>query len=363
MTTTVLNTESMTSEWIRSLPKAELHVHLEGTTRPATLLMLAERHHRLDSLPAKNEADLGKWFVFTGFPHFVEIIQAVQSLILTPEDFTLVAYEYGREMARQNIRYAELTVTPYNHLVYFKKPMVIADLLGGLEAGRQQARKEFGVEMRWVFDIPRQLGFSKDEAHRYLPETAELTLEYALAGKDWGVVALGLGGSEVNCPPEPFAHAFAAAKRQGLGSVPHAGETVGPASVGGALHELQADRLGHGVRVIESPSLLVEVLDRQVTLEVCLSSNICLHVYPQLERHPLPHLDRMGLQVTLNSDDPPLFKTNLQREYELAAQVFGYDAKGLIRLARRGFSASLAEPELKKRMLQDFDAWAAGQGV
>jgi aminodeoxyfutalosine deaminase len=350
-------------DWIRTIPKAELHVHLEGTTQPGTLLKLAERHNTLSNLPARNVADLKDWFTFTGFPHFVEIIMTVQKLILTPEDFSLVTYEYGREMAAQNIRYAELTVTPYNHINLFRKPLTIEDLLSGLEDGRQKARKEFGVEMRWIFDIPRNVAFPKDHPGTYDPRVAETTLEYALTGKDRGVIGLGLGGNEVNAPPEFFAHAFSAAKKEGLISVPHAGETVGPDSVRGALHELQADRLGHGVRAIEDPTLLAEIKQNRIPLEVSPSSNICLHVYRQIEMHPFPHLDQMGLLVTLNSDDPPLFKTNLLHEYEIAAKVFGYGKEDLMRIGRNGFLACLPDAATKQRLLAEFDSWASKQSL
>ena len=183
--------------------------------------------------------------------------------------------------------------------------MTIEDILSGLEAGRQQAAGEFGVEMRWVFDIPRNMSFSEDGA--YLPAAAEKTLEFALAGRDRGVVGFGLGGYEVSAPPRPFAHAFTEAKEAGLLCVPHAGETEGPDSVWGAVNELQADRLGHGVRAIEDPQLLALLKERQIPLEINPTSNVCLHVYRRLAEHPIAHLDRMGLLVTLNSDDPPLF--------------------------------------------------------
>ena len=303
---------------------------------------------------------LQDWFTFTDFPHFVEVILAVQNLIRTKEDFALVAYENGAAMHAQNIRYRELTVSPFNHTTVLDKGLAIDDILAGLEEGQQQAKADFGVEMRWVFDIARNFCFSAPNSG-YDHHPAEETLKYAIAGQEVGVVALGLGGAEVGCPPEPFAATFAKAKEAGLYSVPHAGETVGPASIWGAINELQADRLGHGVRAIEDPELLVLLKERQIPLEVSLSSNRCLHVYDEIAGHPFPHLDRMGLIVTVNTDDPPLFNTTLCEEYGLLADCFGYRNAGISRIARQAFEYSLAEPELKTKLLAEFDAWLVSQ--
>lgn len=347
------------AQFIRELPKAELHVHLEGAIQPQTVLELARRHQKSHALPATDLAGLKKWFVFTDFPHFVHIYMTIQDLLRTPDDFALVAYECGADMAAQNIRYREVTVTPYTHTDYQDKGLTIDDILLGLEAGRQKARQEFGVEIRWVFDVPRNLSFKINADKSYHPYPAERTLEYALAGKAMGVVGFGLGGYEVGAPPHPFAHAFIQAKKEGLLSVPHAGETGGPESVWGAIEQLQADRLGHGVRAIEDPNLLAALKERQVTLEVNPTSNVCLHVYRRLAEHPLPHLDRMGLAVTINSDDPPLFNTTLSREYLALAQEFNYTPANLARLARNAFVACGAEPNVKEHLLAQFDAWIA----
>ncbi|MCC9079002.1 adenosine deaminase [Litorilinea aerophila] len=343
--------------WIQAMPKAELHIHLEGSIQPETLLELARRHGRVHELPSDDLAELRRWFVFRDFPHFVEIYLTISNLLRTPEDFALIVHACGADMAAQNIRYRELTVTPFTHTDLQQKGLTLDDLLEGLEAGRVQARRDFGVEMRWIFDIPRNVSFQGPE-QRYDPGPAERTLAYALAGRDYGVIGFGLGGYEVGAPPEPFAHAFRAAKEAGLLSVPHAGETLGPESVWGALDALQADRIGHGVRAMEDPALLTVLRDRAIPLEVNLTSNICLHVYPRLAGHPFPHLDRMGLILTVNSDDPPLFNTDLCREYALLATEFGYGRADLARLARNAFQVSGAPPALKERLLAEFDRWA-----
>jgi adenosine deaminase len=352
--------------WIAALPKAEIHVHLEGSIEPETLLVLAARHGRLSQLPTTDLAGLRNWFVFQDFPHFVRIYMLISDLLRTPEDFALVVEACGADMAAQNIRYRELTFTPFTHTDYQRKGLTIDDLLEGLEAGRTAARARYGVEMRWVFDVPRNVSFRSPRGAAapsaigaYDPYPAARTLDFALAGRAHGVVGFGLGGYEVGAPPAPFAHAFAEAKAAGLLCVPHAGETLGAESVADAVALLHADRIGHGVRAIEDPALLTVLRDRQITLEVNPTSNVCLHVYRRLAEHPLPHLDRMGIQVTVNSDDPPLFNTNLCAEYEALATEFGYDKSGIARLARNAFEVSAAPPALKAQLLDEFDAYSA----
>jgi len=345
------------SNFIHAMPKAELHVHLEGAIQPATVLELARRHGMRHTLPATDLEGLRRWYAFTDFEHFLEVYLVIQDLIRDAQDFELIAYELGADMAAQNIRYREATVTPFTHTDFLRKGLTISDILEGLEAGRLRAKAEFGVEIRWVFDCPRQLSFRNPDK-TYDPYPAERTLEYALLGRGRGVVGFGLGGNEIGAPPQPYAHAFAAAKQAGLLCVPHAGEVDGPASVWGALNELQADRIGHGVRAIEDPDLLAVLKARQIPLEINPTSNICLHVYRSLPEHPFPHLDRMGLLVTVNSDDPPLFNTTLSREYQVIADTFGYGETSLARIARNAFTACGAEEPLKNRLLAEFDAWA-----
>lgn len=344
-----------TPEFVRAMPKAELHIHLEGAIQPATVLELAAAHGMLDRFPAQDEAGLRRWFAYRNFDHFVDIFMAIQALLRTGEDFATIAYRNGEDMAAQGIRYRELTITTFTHTHLQGKSIAIEEIWEGLEDGRRRARRDFGVEMRWVVDIPRNV--SIDDAGVYDPYCAEVTLAQAIAGMPYGVIGFGLGGNEVGAPPEPFAHAFAAARAEGLHSLPHAGENEGPASVWGALRALGAERIGHGVRSIEDPALLLYLKERQIPLEINPYSNVRLGVYPSPAQHPFPHLDRMGLFVTLNSDDPPLFNTSLLDEYALLADTFGYDRANLARIARNGFVASCAEPALKQKLLAEFDAW------
>ena len=343
----------------KDIPKAELHVHLEGSIQPSTLLKLAERHKQLDELPGTDEASIREWFRFRDFNHFLEIYFFIQGLLRTAEDLALVTYECGADMAKQSILYREVTFTPFVH-IFQNKGLCIEAMLEGLEEGRKRAQKDFGVEIRWIFDIPRNGGF--DQEGRYVPLAANETLKYALAGQEYGVIGLGLGGGEADAPPEPFAQAFARAKSEGLLSLPHAGEVAGPPSVWGALTRLKADRIGHGVRSIEDSKLVDFLAKEQVPLEVNVTSNICLSVYPSLAEHPLKQLDEKGVLVTINSDDPPLFDCNLVSEYEVLTKVMGFEKKDIIRFARNAFEVSGAEESLKTKLIKHFDDWVESKG-
>lgn len=330
------------------MPKVELHVHLEGAIQPATVLALARRHGL--PLPAEDEEGLRSWFRFTDFRHFVQIYIAISNLLRTSADFELIVYDFGREMQRQNTRYAEVTFTPYTHL-WQDKGLVAGDLIAGLEAGRQAARRDFGVEMAWVLDIPRNLSFSDGV---YTGAASDPTVEMALAWRDRGVVALGLGGNEVGAPPQPFAPAFARARAGGLRSVPHAGETSGPESIWGAIHDLQADRIGHGVRAIEDPDLVALLVERQIPLEINPSSNLALGVYPDFAAHPWRRLWDAGVYLTVNSDDPPLFGATLTQEYQVLIDHFGFTADDLERVVLNALAASFLPPDRKAVLAAEF---------
>lgn len=342
-------------QFIQQLPKAELHVHLEGSIGPGTLLELARRHNRLDSLPAGDETGLQKWFKFSDFRHFIKVYLTISDLLRTPEDFSLAVQRFGADMAAQNILYREATVTPYTHVEYQDKGLSIQDVLDGLEQGRQMVKKDFGAEIRWIFDIPRDVSFRESDGS-YNPVPAEKTLEYALLGRKYGVVGLGLGGNEVNAPAAPFAHAFEDARREGLARIPHAGETMGPVSIWEAVDQLGAQRIGHGVRSIQDPQLVKTLAERGIVLDINPTSNIRLHVYEDFAVHPFKQLDGAGVIVTVNSDDPALFNTTLAQEYRVLAKHFGYKKADLARIARNAFLHSAAEEPVKSRLLERFDA-------
>ncbi len=347
------------AEFIQQLPKAELHIHLEGAIAPETVLELAKRNNIEALLPTTDINELHRWFEYTDFEHFISVIVTIQDLIRTPEDFALIAYNLGADMAQQNILYREATLTPHTHIDFQDKGLTIEDVLSGLEAGRQKARQEFGVEIRWVFDIYRNLAFMTNPDGSYDPEPALKTLDYAQQGIDFGVVGFGIGGNEIGAPASAFRNEFLAAKEAGLLSVPHAGEVDGPQSVWESVLDLQADRIGHGVRAIEDEELMVYLREHHIPLEVSPTSNLRLHVYDSIENHPFKKLDQFGIPVTINSDDPPLFNTSLSQEYALVAQAFDYTPEDLIRLARNAFLAAGADLPTKQTLLSKFENSAA----
>jgi len=330
------------NDFIRAMPKVELHVHLEGATQPATLLELARRNHI--ELPADTVDGIRQWYTFTDFPHFVQIYIQISECMCTPDDIELLAREFLAGQAAQNIRYTEATYTPYTH--YKQKKLSFDDQLGALNRARVWAEAELGVTMGVIMDIAREVS----------PEEGLITAEWAISGMGNGVIALGLGGGENGNPPEKHAPAFERAIAAGVPSVPHAGEHEGPASIWGALNTLKAARIGHGIHCLEDPALVAELRERQIPLEVCPTSNVCLREFPSLAEHCLPRLLDEGLYVTINSDDPPMFNTTLTDEYLAIAHTFGYDADDMEQLVMNALRAALLPDEVKAKMEGEFEA-------
>jgi adenosine deaminase len=328
--------------FISAMPKVELHVHLEGAIGPGTLLALARRHGI--QLPADTPEGLQQWYTFTGFPHFVEVYIAISKCIKTADDIELIAREFLAGQAAQEVKYSEVTFTAYTHFAHNHIPF--RDSLAALNRAAVWAADALDTRVGWVIDIARET----------TPEEGLIVADWATQGMGAGVVALGLGGYEAGHPPEKHQKAFARALAAGLPSVPHAGETAGPASIWGALEALKAARIGHGVRCLEDPALVAELRARQTPLEVCPISNVCLGVAPALAEHPLPRLLDEGLYVTLNSDDPPMFNTSLEREYLDATRVFGFTAGDVEGLVLNGVDASLLPDSERSALRARFEA-------
>jgi adenosine deaminase len=328
------------AQFIRRMPKVELHVHLEGAIQPETLLTLARRNGV--ALPADDASGLQQWYRFTDFPHFVQIYLTITSCICSPEDLEFVAREFLRGQAAQNIRYSEITYTPYTHFS-LNKQIPFDEQFDALTRAREWAARELDTHCGWVFDIARN---ARPVEH------CMRVAEWAVQGKEQGVVALGLGGLEVGNPPEWFREAFDAARAAGLASVPHAGELAGAESVRGALDVLQAQRIGHGVRCLEDPDLVATLRERRIPLEVCPSSNVCLGVAAGLGDHPLPRLLAENLYVTINSDDPPMFNTSLTDEYLRVAEAFQFDAETIRQFVRNAAQAALLPEDARTALVQ-----------
>jgi aminodeoxyfutalosine deaminase len=287
-------------------PKIELHVHLEGTVRAPSLLRIAARNGC--ELPATTEAELARLYEFRDFDHFIELWIMTTHAIRTDTDFREVVVDYAREAAAHGAVYVEGIFTPAERV---RTGASWDEVFTGFCDGAAAAEAETGVVVRLTPDIPR--GFPVEAGI----ETAHYAVKYA----DRGVVGLGLGGLEAQFPPEPYAEAFRIAKDAGLGSVPHAGEVAGPASIRGALDALGADRLRHGIRAVEDPALVRELADRGIVCDVCPVSNVRLRAVDSLAAHPLPTLLAAGVACSISTDDPAMFATDLTQDYEAAATL------------------------------------------
>lgn len=331
---------------IAALPKAELHVHLEGSIVPELALRLAARHGV--ALPGADGGveGLREAYHFKSFRDFLKVYVALSKTLQQAEDFCEAVVGIAQGLAAQQVRWVEMTFTPMTHVVQGVDPDAMLD---GLAQGRRRAREEHGVEFAWVFDVVRSF-----------PDQGEGTLELALRGRDQGVVALGIGGPEgPRWSVAPLASVFARAKAEGLKSVPHAGEQHGPPSLRETLDLLAPDRIGHGVRCVEDPELLAELVERQIPLEVCPSSNVVLGVSPSLAEHPLPRLLEAGVALSVGSDDPPLFGTTLNEEYRRCAGEIGLSREQLLGLARAAVDHSFMAEDRKRALLDEQAAVAA----
>ncbi|WP_256104863.1 adenosine deaminase [Streptomyces sp. ODS05-4] len=330
--------------FIAGLPKAELHVHHVGSASPRIVAELAARHP--DSRVPTDPEALVDYFVFTDFAHFIDVYLSVVDLVRTPEDVRLLTFEVARDMARQNIRYAELTVTPFSST---RRGIDEKAFMDAIEDARRAAEKELGVVLRWIFDIPGEAGL----------EAAEETCRLAVDLRPEGLVGFGLGGPEIGVPRPQFKPYFDRARAAGLHSVPHAGETTGPQTVWDALTELGAERIGHGTSSVRDERLLAHLAEHRIPLEVCPTSNIATRAVAAMDEHPLRKMVEAGVLVSVNSDDPPMFGTDLNTEYEVAARLLELDARGVADLAKQAVEASFLDVAGKSRIAAEIDAYTA----
>lgn len=343
----------VSSAYLLSLPKAELHLHLEGTVDPAMLAELSRRHPT--PLVTKNNRytnvqDSGRVFSneeahalyqYEDFTGFLLAFKAVTERLRTPEDYELVAYRMMQKLHAQNVLHAEVYVSV--GVVHWRGGE-FAPLFEGLERGRQRGRRDFGVSLYWIFDAVRHFGV--DEAHRVVDE--------AIRFRDRDVVGIGLGGDERRGEPAQFRDVYKRAADHGLHLTVHAGETLGPESIWTALRELRAERIGHGLRATEDPELVHYLADSQIPVEVCISSNVLTGCCVSADQHPLRRLFDAGVLVTLNTDDPDMFRTTLSHEYEIAEEFFGFSQNELRELAMNSFRASFLPDEKKRELMNRF---------
>ena len=330
--------------FIAGLPKAELHVHHIGSASPRIVAELAARHPD-SKVPTDPEA-LVDYFTFTDFAHFIEVYLSVVDLIRTPEDVRLLTYEVARDLARQQVRYAELTITPFSST---RRGIDERAFMDAIEDARKAAEAEFGTVLRWCFDIPGEAGLESAE------ETVRLATDDRVRPE--GLVSFGLGGPEIGVPRPQFKPYFDRAIAAGLRSVPHAGETTGPQTVWDALTHLGAERIGHGTSSAQDDKLLAHLAEHRIALEVCPTSNIATRAVRTLDEHPVKEFVKAGILVTINSDDPPMFGTDLNNEYAVAARLLDLDERGLADLAKNAVEASFLDEAGKGRVRDEIDAY------
>jgi aminodeoxyfutalosine deaminase len=335
------------SAFIAALPKVELHLHLVGSASPDIVLELARRHP--DGSVPTEPAELTRFYTFRDFPHFLDTYRLVALLVRTPDDIVTLLAGLARDAAASNVRYAEVTITPLAHLYV---GMSADEVSAALATGRALAAREFGVTLNWIYDIPGPTA-----------GWAEQTTDFVLNERPEGSVALGLAGPEADAPRASFREFFEQARAAGLHSVVHAGETTGPDEVWAAIRDLGAERIGHGIGAVTDPKLLDYLRDNDIPLEICPTSNLCTRAVTDIAAHPLPILLRHGVPVTLSTDDPGMFGTTLNREYELVADTFGLTATDLAELARTGIRAAYCDETTRMELLSLLDEISRLHGV
>jgi aminodeoxyfutalosine deaminase len=304
-------------DFLRELPKAELHLHLEGSIEPETL-------HELDSATPLDE--FRTLYHYADFDAFLRAFGAIGKRLRTPEDYALITRRLLERLEAQNVRYAEIIVAAGVVLWKGQDFAPIFDAVRG-------AARESPVEVHWILDAVRQFGVDHVRA----------VAELAAARVDDGVIAFGIGGSEERGPAERFGKTFAFAREAGLRLTAHAGESMGPESIRAAL-TLGAERIGHGIAAAREPDLMRELRDRDIPLEICITSNMVTGVVRRLGDHPVRALFDAGVPITLNTDDPAMFGCTLEGEYALAARAFGFNESELRRIAENAFRYAFASP-------------------
>jgi adenosine deaminase/aminodeoxyfutalosine deaminase len=326
------------SSFVLSLPKAELHLHLEGSIEPSTLLELRQRH----GMDRASLAEVEQLYNYADFKGFLSAFKDVTGHLRNAEDYELITYRLMERLKAQNILHAEVIVSVG---VCLWRKQDFASIFEGLERGRLRGQKDFGVSLLWIFDAIRQFGAEK----------AQRVLDLAIQFRDQNVVAFGIGGDEIAGPPEWFAEVYARAAEQGLHLTAHAGESAGSESIWGALN-LKAERIGHGLTAEQDPELVEELAERQVPIEICVTSNLRTGCCAELAKHPVRRYFDEGLMLTLNSDDPAMFRTSLVEEYALVQEAFGLTDEHVRELARNSFEASFLPAEKKIGFLNLLDS-------
>ena len=334
--------QTETEAWLQALPKVELHLHLEGSITPETLIELSRAH---DPVPLTLEQARGV-YRFHDFPSFLMSFKAVTERLHTPADYETITYNMVRELAAQGVRHAEVYLS-IGILYHFARLEVDA-VMEAAERGRTRGERDFGVSLLWLVDAVRHFGVT--EAERVFRKAASLQTTYP------SVVGIGIGGDEVRGPAPAFRELYAEAKAAGLHLTCHAGESTGPQSIWAALN-IGAERIGHALTAVDDPELIEVLSLRQIPLELNITSNLRTGCCLALAAHPVRRYFEEGLMITLNSDDPPFFGSNLLEEYELAHREFAFSLDQMRELAANAVEASFLTPERKLLLLGEVERY------
>jgi adenosine deaminase/aminodeoxyfutalosine deaminase len=329
-----------TALWLRDLPKAELHLHLEGSITPATLVELS---HRNDARPL-TLAEAAAVYSYHDFPSFLLSFKAVTTRLHTAADYELITYNMLRDLAAQGVRHAEAYISI--GILYWQARLDVDAVMAAIEAGRVRGEREFGISLLWIIDAVRHFGL--EACARVFRKAAELQHQYP------SVVGIGIGGNELLGPAHEFRELYAEAKAAGLRLTCHAGENTGPESIWAALN-IGAERIGHALSAQQDPELIEVLAQRQIPLELNITSNLRTGCCPTLFDHPVKMYFEEGLMITLNSDDPPFFGATLLEEYQLAHRNFEFSLDQLRELAANSIEASFLPPDRKLALLAEIE--------
>ncbi|WP_035350004.1 adenosine deaminase [Edaphobacter aggregans] len=329
-------------DWLRGLPKAELHLHLEGTIKPETLVELSRRH---DPEPLTLEGARAL-YQYENFLGFLMSFKAVTERLRRPEDYELITYNMIRELATQGVVHAEVYVS--FGIIYYWKKTEVEPYVEAIERGRERGEKDFNTSVLWIVDAVRHFGV--DEGARVFRKAAELKEKYP------SIVGIGIGGDEARGPADHFRDLYKEAKAAGLRLTAHAGESVGPESVWSAIN-IGAERIGHALAAQHDPDLMEVLARKQIPLEINVTSNVRTGCCNGFKEHPVRQYFDSGLMVTLNSDDPPMFGSDLLGEYVLAQDQFGFTMEQMRELAANAVEASFLDPARKLALLQQVEQY------
>lgn len=330
------------TSFLATLPKAELHLHLEGSIAPSTLHDLQLGHGVKATL-----AEVEKLYQYDDFVGFLMAFKAITEHLQTPDDYELITHRLMERLRAENVLHAEVYVSVG---VCLWREQDVAKIFEALERGRQRGERDFGVSLLWIFDAVRHFGAERAQ------DVAELAVRY----RDRNVVGFGIGGDERKGPPELFRDVYAYCADHGLHLTAHAGESAGPESVWGALN-LRAERIGHGLTAYQDADLVQELSERQIPVEICLTSNLKTGVCSEISQHPVRNYFDHGVMITVNTDDPAMFRTTLAREYQLLQEHFAFTEEQLREVARNSFEASFLCAEKKLEFLNLLDGATAAK--